>query len=245
MSSQNNLPEIKKSNLPKLIDLVTDVDNYSKSDELNYLLNQTIPEKWIKHHPYIKKEVTNDKGQKIKVPYPYLPIDKVEYLLRKIFKRYRIEVLREGTSFNGVYVSVRVHYLNPIYNDWDFHDGIGAIHLQVKSGSSPSELQNINNGALSMAYPLAKTLAIKDACDHFGELFGANLNRNDAMTYGLPDTIKQTDDEKLAEIKELLDLDGLTITEEDRMNIERIVEQKEAISYNKCIKLLNKNLPKK
>ena len=54
----------------------------------------------------------------------------------------------------------------------------------------------------------------------------------------------ETDDNKLEEIKLLLQLNGLTITEEDRMNIERIVELKEAISYNKCLKLLNNNLPK-
>lgn len=53
-----------------------------------------------------------------------------------------------------------------------------------------------------------------------------------------------SDEQKLTEIILLLQLDGLTITEEDRMNIERIVEQKETISYNKCIKLLNNHLPK-
>jgi len=53
-----------------------------------------------------------------------------------------------------------------------------------------------------------------------------------------------SDEQKLTEITLLLQLDSLTITEEDRMNIERIVEQKETISYNKCIKLLNNHLPK-
>lgn len=234
-----------KNKLPKIIDLTSDVVKYEKSDEFNYLLGQPVPEKWIKHHPYIKKEVTNEKGQKIKVPYPYLPIDKVEYLLRRIFKRIRIEILREGTSFNGVFVTVRVNYFNPVYNEWDFHDGIGAIHLQVKSGSSPANLNDINNGALSMAYPLAKTLAIKDACDHFGDLFGGNLNRNDTLPYDTPESLKKTPEEKRTEIELLLELDGLTITEDDRINILRIIDQKETIKYNKCLQLLNANLPKK
>lgn len=234
----NNKIATVKSNLPKLIDLVKDVDNYEKSDDLNFLLNQPVPKKWISNHPYIKKEVTNEQGQKIKVPYEYLPIDKVEYLLRKIFKRYRIEVLREGTSFNGVFVSVRVHYLNPVFNEWDFHDGIGAIHLQVKSGSSPADLANINNGALSMAYPLAKTLAIKDACDMFGNLFGANLNRNDVVSYQL-DEKNMTDHEKLELILSLLRDDNIIMTQEDRMSLERITDEKETASYDKAIKLLN------
>ena len=219
----------EKSKLPVLKDLVSDVAIYEKTDELNFLLNQEPPAKWVKVHPFVS-------GHK------YVPIDKVEFLLRKIFKKYRIEILREGTSFNGVYVCVRVHYLNPVSGEWDFHDGIGAIHLQVKKGSSPSDLANINNGALSMAYPLAKTLAIKDACDMFGKLFGSDLNRRDSLPASM-DVKKKTNEEKAEEIKLLLDVDGLTVSEDDRMNVERILDQKETSSYDKCITLLNNHLP--
>ena len=227
-------------NLPTLQDLVSNIDLYEKQDKFNFLVNQEPPKSWIAKHPYIK--VKNDKGQS--VPYEYLPIDKTEYLLRKIFKKYRIEILREGTSFNGVYVCVRVHYKDVVTDDWEFHDGIGAIHLQVKSGSSAADLSNINNGALSMAYPLAKTLAIKDACDMFGKLFGSDLNRRDTLGTSM-DKPRKTPEEKLEEIKELLETDGLMITEEDRMNIERIIDQKEVIRYSKVIKDLTNNLPKK
>lgn len=34
-----------------------------------------------------------------------------------------------------------------------------------------------------MAFPIAKTLAVKDAADHFGTLFGANLNRKDVIQF--------------------------------------------------------------
>lgn len=71
-----------------------------------------------------------------------------------------------------------------------FHDGIGAIQLQTAAGTSPADLKNINNGALSMAYPHAKTLAIKDACDMFGDIFGANLNRRDTVGYTMDAEIK-------------------------------------------------------
>lgn len=216
--------------LPKIKDLVSDVLIYEKQDAFNYLMNQEPPESWIKTHPYIKN-------------HKYIPIDKIEYLLRKVFKKYRIEILREGTSFNGVFVVVRVHFKDVVTGDWEYHDGIGAIHLQVKSGKSPSDLANINNGALSMAYPLAKTLAIKDACDMFGKLFGSDLNRRDTLGASM-DTPRKTDDEKLDEIKLLMEVDGLTLATEDYMNIERIIDQKDTLSYNKCIKLLNKHLPK-
>lgn len=64
-----------------------------------------------------------------------------------------------------------------------YHDGIGAAQLQTSKGTSPADLANINNGAISMAFPIAKTVAIKDACDHFGAIFGCNLNRKDVIPF--------------------------------------------------------------
>ena len=157
------------SNIPKIQDLYSDVDFAKSNDDLMTLLNQPPKKDWIKKHPYIAN-------------YLYLPIDKIEYLLKKIFKKYRIEIIREGVAFNGVYVIVRVHYLNPITNEFDYHDGIGAKELQVKKGFSAADLSMINSGALAMAFPIAKTVAIKDACDHFGALFGSDLNRKDVMS---------------------------------------------------------------
>ena len=161
---------VKQTNLPTLADLTADLEVAWKNDQLNLLLNQQPPEKWVKTHPFIKN-------------YRYLPIDKIEHLLRKIFKEYRIEITGQGTSFNGVWVTVRVHFKSPISGEWSYHDGIGAAQLQTKSGTSASDLLNINNGAIAMAFPLAKTVAIKDACDMFGSLFGANLNRRDLVAF--------------------------------------------------------------
>jgi hypothetical protein len=161
---------MEKKQLPKIQDLYLDKEVAYKNDVLLTLLNNEPKKEWVKEHPFIRG-------------YKYLPIDKIEFLLQKIFKKYRIEILREGTSFNGVFVVVRVHYQHPITQEMEFHDGIGASQLQTAKGTSPSDLININNGALSMAYPMAKTIAIKDACDHFGNLFGANLNRKDTLNY--------------------------------------------------------------
>ncbi len=177
--------------VPSLSELITDIDSAYKNDQLNFLLNQNPPKKWIEKHPFIKKQITVN-GVKQYVPYEYLPIDKVEHLLRKIFKEYRIEITGQGTSFNGVWVTVRVHYKSPITGEWNYHDGIGASQLQTKSGTSPSDMMNINNGAISMAFPMAKTLAIKDACDSFGSLFGANLNRNEVVPYSVDEKLNTT-----------------------------------------------------
>lgn len=185
--------QLHENKLPTIQELYKDASDMVHQDQLIVLLNQQPPANWIKEHPYIKG-------------YKYLPIEKTEYLLKKIFKKYRIEVLREGTSFNGVYVVVRVWYLNPLTGEMDFHDGIGAAQLQTKAGTSPTDLANINNGALSMAFPLAKTVAIKDACDHFGSLFGANLNRKDVLSFAvdskLIEVVRTNEEKRLAKLIE-------------------------------------------
>jgi hypothetical protein len=115
-----------------------------------------------------------------------------------------------------------------------FHDGIGAVQLQTAKGTSPADLANINNGALSMAYPIAKTLAIKDACDHFGKLFGCDLNRKDTMDFKV--------DINPLELREKLT--GLyhkklnIMSEETLKDIVRILQTNEVKSYDKAIKLL-------
>ena len=158
------------SAIPKIQDLYIDKVSTQKNDALVMLMNQPPKETWVKIHPFIKN-------------YKYLPIERIEFLLKTIFKNYRIEVTGQGTAFNGVWVTVRVHYLHPVTGTWEFHDGIGASQLQTAKGTSPADLNNINNGALSMAFPMAKTVAIKDACDHFGKLFGSDLNRKDLISY--------------------------------------------------------------
>jgi hypothetical protein len=188
------------NNLPKIKDLYSDITVAQRNDAFVTLMNQQPKKEWVKTHPFIKN-------------YKYLPIERIEFLLKTIFKSYRIEVLREGSSFNGVYVVVRVHYLHPLTNTWEFHDGIGASQLQTKSGTSPSDLININNGALSMAFPMAKTIAIKDACDHFGNLFGADLNRKDVINYDIDLTLIELTPEhpNWDKVKTAIESGGFTI----------------------------------
>jgi hypothetical protein len=141
-------------------------------EQLNVILSTPPPATWVKVHPFIKG-------------YNYLPIDKVEYLLRRCFKKYQIEVIKTAQLFNAIEVTVRVHYLNPATNEMMFHDGVGAQELQTKkdSGNLNLDMSNVNKGSVMMALPIAKSIAIKDACDHFGDLFGANLNRKDIVQF--------------------------------------------------------------
>lgn len=167
-------------NLPTIADLYEEnLELAFRNDQFNRLMNEQPKPSWIKENPY----ANNAK---------YIPIGIIETMLQKIFKRYRIEVLREGTMFNAVYVTVRVHYWNGISNTWDYHDGIGAVQLQTKKGSSPAQMENINNQAVMMALPMAKSYAIKDATDHLGKLFGRDLNRKDTMAFEADQSMSRT-----------------------------------------------------
>jgi hypothetical protein len=208
-------------NLPTVAELFSeDIQTAFKHEQLNALLNSEPKPDWIKVHPFVK-------GHK------YLPIDKVEYLLRRIFKRVSIEITGNGTSFNGVWVTVRVHYLNPVTQTMEYHDGIAGVQMQTKAGTSPADLININNGALSMALPIAKTEAIKDACHHFGKLFGADLNRKDTLPFSFDTKLKKDDD--LETLNELFLLKRINLSVDDEISIQRIIDEKEIRSYKKAI----------
>mgnify|MGYP001764644497 CR=1 FL=1 len=151
----------------------SNIEMLVKQDKIMVALNQPPPADWILEHPYIKD-------------FKYLPIERVEWLLKTFFKtNYKIEVLKTGTILNAIEVTVRIHFKSIMTGEWLYHDGVGAkeIQTQTKSGGLKLDLSNINRGAVEMALPIAKTIAIKDACDHFGKLFGSDLNRKQQMIY--------------------------------------------------------------
>jgi hypothetical protein len=171
MSTQLEKP---KPNLPTIEELYEgNLEQAAKIDGFQALLNSPPKSDWIKEHPQARKKDKNGNS----VPVPYVPVEVVEYLLKTIFKQYRIEVRKTEQFFNAIAVTVRVHYLHPITNEWDFHDGVGAMEVQTKAGASPADLAQINPGAVQKALPAAKSYALKDACDHLGNLFGANVGR--------------------------------------------------------------------
>ena len=168
----------------KIKDVYENLPDVIRKDELMVFLNQEPKTEWVKEHPFIKG-------------YKYLPIERIEYLLRYIFKTdYKIEVLKTGLLLNAVEVTVRVHFKDILTGEWMFYDGVGAQEIQTKqnSGHLQLDMSNINRGAITMALPIAKTIAIKDACDHFGIIFGANLNRKDYVEYSVDLTLQPMDE---------------------------------------------------
>jgi len=159
-----------EKNLPTLQELTLDVDASFKNDQFNLLLNQPPVKSWVKDHPFAKNV-------------KYIPIDKVEYLLTRIFQQWRVEVINYQQLFNSVTCHVRLHYLNPTDGKWSYSDGVGAVGVQVDKGSDASNLNAIKQDAVMKALPAAKSYAIKDASEHLGTLFGRDLNRKDTIAF--------------------------------------------------------------
>lgn len=193
-----------KHTLPKLADLHHDIEAAFKNDELNLLLNQPVPPNWVRKHP----TATKKDAVGMTVPTEYIPIDKIEYLLTRIFQEWEVEVLSEGVMFQSVYVKIRLKVLNPITGQWRSHDGLGACGVQTDAGKSAADLSAIKHAAVQMALPAAKSYAIKDAAEHLGALFGRDLNRKDVIQFEgnykatASDEKKAAYEAKLAEIKE-------------------------------------------
>lgn len=219
--------EVVKTNLPTLKALNTDNKRAFKNDQLNYLLNQDPPKKFVKDFP-------SEMG--IRGGGSYLPIDKVEFFLTRIFQQWKVEILDCGTAFQSCFVTVRLHYLSPATGEWSYHDGIGAAPVQTDAGKSAADLAAIKSRAVQIAFPIAKSLAIKDAADHLGRLFGRDINRKDPVAftgaYFQPETITKEDIEELYEkVKDKL-------SPADRQNIERVILNSEEKSYKKAYETL-------
>jgi hypothetical protein len=216
-----------KRELPILSDLYKsdDIATLFKTDQFNLLMNQAPEPKWILENKF----AGNSK---------YIPIGILETLLQRIFKEFRVEVMREGTMFNSVYVTIRLHYLHPISGQWGFHDGVGSAQIQTKSGASPADLANINNNAVMMALPMAKSYAIKDACDHFGKLFGRDLNRKDTMGFGVDKNLDK--ESEYNDLVILFEQKQDFIPANDFDDVKNVIEKKQVKAYPRIKTYLEK-----
>lgn len=179
--------------------------NLFKLDAMQVILNRQPKKEWVLEHPIAKVKGDNNKDVAAK----YLPVDKVVFLLRAIFKRIRIEVKEKSLIANSISVTVRLHYFNPVLNEWEWQDGVGAAALQTDKDAGATDFNRIKSSAVQMALPAAETYAIKDAAQHIGRLFGGDLNHREIVSY---ETImtkynpKSDRTDNIKDIKESLEL---------------------------------------
>lgn len=185
---------VVKHTVPTLAQIHSENEDAFGQAQLKTLLNQVPPEKWVKKHPMSNVA--------------YVPVEKVEYLLDKIFGRWRLEIKSVKPVFNSICAEIRLWYWNPlvtnylihdgrlvydkegqpvvIYGEWDYHDGTGAMPVQTDKGASAADLGAIKHDAVAKAAPAAVSYALKDAADHIGIIFGRNVSRKDTIPFDAP-----------------------------------------------------------
>jgi hypothetical protein len=153
-------------------------------ENLDEILNSEPRKEWLKEHPQVRG-------------FMYLPIERVEFLLTRLYDNIKIEIRSVISAENRAVVTVRVNY-----GDGMFHDGVGSAQI---SKTQPSE----------MAFPLAKSLAFKDAIEFNGKIFGKDLNRSDVSIVTTPKTIDDVSarflNEVTIKVKKISDMDSLNI----------------------------------
>jgi hypothetical protein len=158
--------------LPKIEDLRAEesLELASRDNALNVLLNQPPPDLWLKEHPFIPN-------------YRYIPIERQEWLMTRLFVNWHIEVKSIELIANSICATVRVHYQSPTTGEMIWMDGVGAVPLQTDKGAGATDFNKIKSNGVQLAAPAAKSYAFKDAVETIGNLFGKDINRKTRPDY--------------------------------------------------------------
>lgn len=220
----------EETKLPSIQELYGDIELQDSQNKLSLLLNQEPKESWIKKHPHARNV-------------KYIPIERVEWLLTKLFIKWRVEVKNIMIIANSVTVTVRLHYQDILSGDWDWQEGIGAAPIQTNKDAAATDFSKAKTDGVMKAAPAAESYAVKDAAEKIGKLFGKDLNRADQVGYdNLKDTFKDhelitTDQFNLIESL----LSTSTYDEDHRCNIEREMSGYTQDEASMCINVLYTN----
>lgn len=173
--------EIAKRNLPLYQDLVSgDIEKKEAQNDLNKLLNMPPAKTWLKPHPLAKKKNPQTGKEE---PCLYLPIERVEWLLTKIFIRWWVEIRDVKVIANSISVTIRLFYTDVLSDEILHQDGLGAAVIQVEKGAKAMDAVFTKHDAVMKAAPAAESYAVKDAAEKIGKIFGKDLNRADQIHY--------------------------------------------------------------
>jgi hypothetical protein len=210
----------------RIADLNKNIAEMKDRAGLNTILSTQPPKDWVKENNGIK----------------YIPIERIENLLRTLFGYFEIKVNGFSLVANSVCVHVTLKVRDPlIEGGFISQDGLGAMPLQTDKGASATDFSKIKNNAVQLALPAAESYAIKDAAEKLGELFGASIGRKDQLgfrsAYELPGApvITFTQHELLEaiavldqyEVEEAQDkLNKMNINAEQRASLQKSIDKR-------------------
>ena len=216
--------------LPTIAELYSgDMATLSKQGALQALLNHSPKADWIKVHPYVKNK--------------YIPIERIEWLMTKLFLNWRVEIKSITTIANSVVAIITLHYQDPINQEWNKQDGVGASPIQTDKDAGATDFSRVKTDAVMKAAPAAESYAVKDAAEKIGKIFGKDLNRADQIVYsGLVDMFKEHDMASAQQIGRIESLINTANLDEDRRQVlEREIPTLTVDRANEMIQYLNDN----
>lgn len=219
--------------IPTLTDLISESEEAIKDNALMVILNQEPPKAWLSQHPTVTTKNADGKY----VPSVYLPINRVEYLLSRIFGKWWVEVRSVNVIANSVCVTVRVFVINPITGKEEWNDGVGASPIQTEKEAGAMDWNKVKSAGVQMSLPSAESYAIKDACEKWGKLFGKDLNRKDNISYD--SLLKTRTVVQFEDLSELFELKKGALSPQELKDAKRILTNKEENSYSKLHNTLN------
>ncbi len=223
--------------IPTMKELVEETELSLKQNALMVLLNQDPPKQWIKEHPFatVKNQATGKYE-----PLKYLPIDRVKYLLYRIYGNWKDEIIDSKLMANSPVVTVRLTVKNPVTGEMESHDGIGAAPIQTDSGAGAADFMKMKTNGVQISVGAASSYGLKNAAEKFGKIFGGGLN-GEYISY---DNLLKGEHVTLDDLKELYAekkeawLDGEMPDVSTLANIDRVINTEEKKSYTKIHKLL-------
>lgn len=112
----------------------------------------------------------------------YISIHVIEDLLNKLFPFWELKQVGQPQILgNSIVVSVELRVFNPLINQWISYAGIGAVPIELKGGSDPTDFTKMNAKAMHKNVPAAMAYAMKNAAKKIGKIFGSHLNTTDGI----------------------------------------------------------------
>jgi hypothetical protein len=176
VGTTQEIQEVKKSLKTKVRESIQQ-DQYTHLLKFNEHLSTAPKPEWIKVNKF------SDNAQ-------YLPIRKIEDLLRSFFGTYQVEMIGQPHILgNSVVISVHLKVFHPILREWLTYAGTGAVPIELEKGATPLQFELIKAKGLHKNIPAAKAYAISNAAKSIGRVFGSDLNNDETSeiynVYGL------------------------------------------------------------
>ena len=149
-------------------------DERNRSEAFQMMLNKAPARGDVKSQTLAGKEVK------------YMPIGLVEKTLDEMYNGlWQITDIRHTVTLNAIAVELTLQVYHPTAKLWLSRAGVGAIKVQLNKDAQSMDVTQIKADAIQKGLPAAKAMAVKNAAQSLGVVFGRDLNRdtNDEFIY--------------------------------------------------------------